>query len=41
MAQTMTKGAFHNEKTDVMGELAIRLRNSNVGGILMYNLKQS
>ena len=36
MAQTMMKGAFHNEKTDVLGELAIRLKNTNVGGILMY-----
>ena len=37
MAQTMIKGAFHNEKTDVLGELAIRLKNTNVRGILMYN----
>ena len=37
MAQTMMKGAFHNEKTDVLGELAIRLKNTNVRGILMYN----
>ena len=41
MAQTMMKGAFHNEKTDVLGELAIRLKNTNVGGILMYDFKQS
>ena len=41
MAQTMMKGAFLNEKTDVLGELAIRLKNTNVGGILMYDFKQS
>ena len=41
MAQTMTKGAFHSEKTDVLGELAIRLKNTTIGGILMYNFKQS
>ena len=40
MAQTMTKGAFHSEKTDVLGELAMRLRNTTVGGILMYNLNK-
>ena len=37
MAQTMVKGAFHNEKTDVLGELAIRLKNTTVGGILHFS----
>ena len=32
MAQTMVKSAFQNEKTDVLGELAMRLRRSQVRG---------